>query len=338
MRKWIRVIFITLLLAGGATVCVIRWQAWFGMPDEPVWTGDTLDYVFPNLSVQRSNSVAVYQSEGRSISPQDDLTILILGDIHNRLTRADYDTLAARVPNAQAIIQVGDWLERGQFYYRQLLLREWTNSALYGLPVVSCPGNHEYTKGLGKHISPIWEQTFDHPHNGPIDVPGASYYVDLPQVRCIVIDTNPLVRTVNITRTITWLRRTMNEAGDRFIVVIMHHPVLSACKGRFNPQIYAAFRHVLKDADLVLAGHDHSYMRSGHFVVLNTGGKIKPQHDHLIADVTDSVPVYAILQCNGLTAKRSNSASGLTGEAGLTFTVHRLDDGTEIDSLHVQHD
>ena len=47
MRKWIRVILITLLLAGGATVCVIRWQAWFGMPDEPVWTGDTLDYVFP---------------------------------------------------------------------------------------------------------------------------------------------------------------------------------------------------------------------------------------------------------------------------------------------------
>lgn len=308
MRKWIRVILITLLLAGGATVCIIRWQAWFGMPDEPVWTGDTLDYVFP--------------------SPTDGQTILILGDIHNRLTRTDYDTLASRVPDAQAIIQVGDWLERGQFYYRQLLLREWTNSALYGLPVVSCPGNHEYTKGLGKHISPIWEQTFDHPHNGPIDVPGASYYVDLPQVRCIVIDTNPLVRTVNITRTITWLRRTMNEAGDRFIVVIMHHPVLSACKGRFNPQIYAAFRHVLKDADLVLAGHDHSYMRSGHFVVLNTGGKIKPQHDHLIADVTDSVPVYGVLTTENLQSTIYN----------LQFNVYRLDDNTLIDSLHVQHD
>ena len=278
------------------------------MPDEPVWTGDTLDYVFP--------------------SPKDGQTILILGDIHNRLTRSDYDTLAARVPDAQAIIQVGDWLERGQFYYRQLLLREWTNSALYGLPVVSCPGNHEYTKGLGKHISPIWEQTFDHPHNGPIDVPGASYYVDLPQVRCIVIDTNPLVRTVNITRTITWLRRTMNEAGDRFIVVIMHHPVLSARKGRFNPQIYAAFRHVLKEADLVLAGHDHSYMRSGHFVVLNTGGKIKPQHDHLIADVTDSVPVYGVLTTENLQSSISN----------LQFNVYRLDDNTLIDSLHVQHD
>lgn len=308
MRKWIRVILITLLLAGGATVCVIRWQAWFGMPDEPVWTGDTLDYVFP--------------------CPTDGQTILVMGDIHNRLTRTDYDTLASRVPDAQAIIQVGDWLERGQFYYRQLLLREWTNSALYGLPVVSCPGNHEYTKGLGKHISPIWEQTFDHPHNGPIDVSGASYYVDLPQVRCIVIDTNPLVRTVNITRTITWLRRTMNEAGDRFIVVIMHHPVLSACKGRFNPQIYAAFRHVLKDADLVLAGHDHSYMRSGHFVVLNTGGKIKPQHDHLIADVTDSVPVYGVLTTENLQSTIYN----------LQFNVYRLDDNTLIDSLHVQHD
>ena len=91
MRKWIKFIVLMLLLAGGAILCAIRWQAWFGMPPEPQWTGDTIDYVFP------------YPSEGT--------TILMLGDIHNRLTQTDYDTLAARVPEADAVAQIRDWSE-----------------------------------------------------------------------------------------------------------------------------------------------------------------------------------------------------------------------------------
>ena len=307
MRKWIRTIVIMLLLAGGAVICAIRWQAWFSMPAEPTWTGDTIDYVFP------------YPAEGT--------TVLVLGDIHNRFMQADYDSLAARVPAADAVAQTGDWMERGQEYYRQELLREWTNSALMGLPIIACPGNHEYSKGIYKTISPVWERTFDHPHNGPAEVPGVSYYVDLPQVRFIIIDTNPLVRLVDLTRTLTWLRSTMNTAEDRFIVVMMHHPVLSAGKGRYNPLIYAAFRHALRDADLVLAGHDHSYMRREHFMVLNTAGKPKPQQMPFIPDVTDTVPVYGILQLQTIDHLSQ-----------MRLTIHRLNDGMAIDSLYVKHD
>ena len=109
MRRWIRIIFISLLLAGGAVLCIVRWQAWFGMPAEPQWTGDTLRYVFP--------TPLAYSQQW---SEQEDYTILVLGDIHNRLTRADYDTLAARVPQADALAQAGDWMDRGQEYYYQL--------------------------------------------------------------------------------------------------------------------------------------------------------------------------------------------------------------------------
>ena len=307
MRKWIKFIILMILLAGGAVLCAIRWQAWFGMPPEPTWTGDTIDYTFP------------YPIEGT--------TILILGDIHNHLMQADYDTLAARVPDIDAVAQAGDWLERGQEYYRQILLREWTNSALMGLPVIACPGNHEYSKGLHKTISPVWERTFDHPHNGPVDVPGVSYFVDLPQVRFIIIDTNPLVRLVDLTRTLTWLRQTMNTADDRFIVVLMHHPVLSVGKGRYNPLIYSAFRHALGDADLVIAGHDHSYMRRTPFVVLNAAGKPKPQQPVFEPEVTDTVPVYGVLTSQIINQKSQ-----------MRFTVHRMNDGAQIDSLYVIHD
>ena len=301
MRRWLNILFWTLLLAGGVVLCAVRWQAWFGTPPEPKWTGDTIHYTMP---------CPLHPLTPSSIHP---LTILVLGDIHNHLTRADYDTLAARVPDVDVIAQTGDWLDRGQEYYYQLLLREWTASGLYGKPVIACPGNHEYSKGLPKTLSPVWQEAFGEETN---------YYIDFPTMRFIVIDTNPLVRLVNITRTLTWLRQAMYTAEDRYIVVMMHHPVLSPAKGRFNPLIYAAFRHALGEADLVLAGHDHSYMRHTPFVVLNTAGKPKPQLLGFPAEVTNTVPVYGIL----------------TVQENLRFTVHRLDDGTQIDSLYVTHD
>lgn len=310
MKRTLKYILIFALLAGGAVLCAIRWKAWFEMPAEYKWTGDTLDYVIPYPS-------------GDSIH-----TFLILGDVHSHLMRADFDTLAARVPDIDAVVQVGDFLDRGYTYYQQLFLREWTHSALYGLPVITCPGNHEYSKGLNKCLSEVWTATFDHPHNGPVGVPGASYYVDMPSVRFIVIDTNPLARMVHFTRTLTWMRQAMNTAHEKFIVVLMHHPVLSAAKGRCNPLLYTAFRHALGDADLVLAGHDHSYMRLTPFVVLNTAGSAKTQRSLPLAQMTDTVPVYGVLKMDTL------SASG----SCLQFNVYRLDDATLIDSLYVKHD
>lgn len=308
MRKWIKILLPILLLAGGAILCAIRWQAWFGMPAEPKWNGETSDYTFPAFE--------------QDTTPQS-LDVLVLGDIHSKLTRADYDTLAARVPQTDLVVQTGDWMERGQTYYQQLLLREWTNSQLYGLPVIASPGNHEYSKGLHKTLSPAWEETIEHPQNGPVGVPGAHYYVDLPQVRFIVIDTNPLNRLLYLTRTLTWLQELQKGAGDRYIVVLMHHPVLSVGKGRANPLIYSAFRHALGQADLVLAGHDHSYMRQTPFVVLNTAGKTKSQRTHLHAQVNDTIPVYGVISVKPDT---------------MSFKVYSLDHNSLIDSFDVIHD
>lgn len=307
MRKWIRIIVITLLLAGGIVLCAIRWQAWFGMPAEPKWTGDTLRYILPEPAPSEEGQV----------------TALVLGDIHSRFSRTDYDTLAARVPDAQLVLQTGDWMDRGQYYYFQLLLREWTASKLCGLPVIACPGNHEYSKGLPRRLSPLWDETFMHPLNGPEGVPGASHWLDIAHARVIVIDTNPLNRLMYLTRTLTWLRQTMYDADGRFIIVLMHHPVLSTAKGRFNTLIYTAFRRALGDADLVLAGHDHGYMRRAPFVVLNAAGTPKPQRTIENADVADSVFVYGVLTLDS---------------AALDLRIHRFDDGTVLDSLHVIHD
>jgi hypothetical protein len=144
-------------------------------------------------------------------------------------------------------------------------------------------------------------------------------------MRVIVIDTNPLVRAVYVTRTLTWLRRVMKEAGDRYVVVMMHHPVLSVAKGRFNSLIYATFRHALSEVDLAVAGHDHSYMRRTPFVVLNASGKGKEQRYHFQPQVTDTAQTYSVLHVpyNGV---------------NMTFKTYRRSDGQVIDSLYVCHD
>lgn len=322
MRKWVYIIIATLLLAAGTLLCVFRWQAWFGMPDEPIWTGDTLTRSFPTFADDSvSGFVSTPNGWQDTISP-DTLNILLLGDIHNRLTQADYDSLAVRVPQAEIVAQVGDWLDRGYNYYYQFFLREYTPTALSVLPVINCPGNHEYTKGLDKHIAEQWADWFPQRKNGPV-VPGETYYVDFPNLRFIVIDTNPLDRLVYLTRTLTWLREAMYSADGRFVVVMMHHPVLPAGKNRFCPLIYATFRYSLSQADLVISGHDHSYLRRTPFVVLNSAGKLKPQQALYSCDCASTEPVYGQIAIE---------------QSQMTLTVHRLSDGAAIDSLHVTHD
>ncbi len=316
MRRWIKIIVPIVLLAGGAIICAIRWQAWFGMPAEPQWRGEEMNFVFPAFEQD---------------STPESLDILVLGDIHSQLTSADYDSLATRVPQADIVAQAGDWMERGQHYYQQLLFREWTHSALANIPVISCPGNHEYSKGLHKTLSPLWSETFTYPANGPKAVPGASYFVDLPHLRFIVIDTNPLNRLVYLTRTLTWLREVQKEAQDRYVVVMMHHPVLSVGKGRSNPLIYSAFRRALGEADLVIAGHDHSYMRHTPFVVLNTAGKPKQQRKHIYAEVSDTIPVYGVLTV------ADDQPSIIHHQSPMVFRVFSLKDGELLDSLYVDH-
>jgi hypothetical protein len=58
-----------------------------------------------------------------------------------------------------------------------------------------------------------------------------------------------------------WLKKTLLDAGKKFTIVMMHHPVYSTAEGRFNPFIWLAFHGVMREADVVFSGHDHNYAR-----------------------------------------------------------------------------
>ena len=251
MRRWIGWIIILCILAGGATTCAIRWEAWFGNPPEPEYNKPIIAHqfiTFDNDSV--SNALQ-----------RDTLSFLLLGDIHNSLTNSDMSLLSERHPDIQFWAQMGDWMERPYLCYEQMMYQSLLGTRLDSLPIVAIPGNHEYLKGVVKTLPEHWKTIFPNPQNGPARFLGTTYYVDFPQLRLIALDTDGLHRVSDYTQVAFWLKNTLRNAGKKFTVVMMHHPVYSFAQGRSNPLMWLAFHSAMREADVVFSGHDHNYAR-----------------------------------------------------------------------------
>ena len=239
------------LLAGGATVCAIRWEAWFGNPPEPEWTGEKITHQFITM-----NNDSVLRALQR-----DTLSFLLLGDIHNSLTNDQMIVLSERHSDIQFWAQMGDWMERPYMYYEQMMYQSLLGTRFDSLPIVAIPGNHEYLKGIVKNLPNHWKTIFPNPQNGPARFLGTTYYVDFPHLRLIALDTDGLHRMSDYTQVAFWLKQSLTNAKDKHTVVIMHHPVFSTAQGRQNPLIWLSFYGILREADVVFSGHDHNYAR-----------------------------------------------------------------------------
>ena len=251
MKKIIGWIIGLCLLAGGATVCAIRWQAWFGNPPEPKYNEPIIAHQFTTMD----NDSVLHALQC------DTLSFLLLGDIHNSLTNTEMSLLSERHPDIQFWAQTGDWMERPYLYYEQMMYQSLLGTRLDSLPIVAIPGNHEYLKGLVKTLPEHWQEIFPNPQNGPARFLGTSYYVDFPHLRLIAVDTDGLNRVSDYTQVAFWLKQTLRNAGDKFTIVMMHHPVYSTAEGRSNPLMWLAFHSAMREADVVFSGHDHNYAR-----------------------------------------------------------------------------
>ncbi|MBQ7191527.1 MAG: metallophosphoesterase [Paludibacteraceae bacterium] len=273
MRRWVRYTTLIIVLTGVTLLCYIRWNAWFGNPPEKEWTQDTIDFRFNTFANDSLEGFVCYDRCWYDTLSADTLRFILLGDVHNGVDSTLWHTIYDRHPNIDFYAQLGDFLERGYFYYYQQMAHELQGTPFAQLPIIATPGNHEYRKGLVRRLPPEWHRWFSNPQNGPHRFLGTTYYVDFASLRFIVIDTNGLQRLSDYTAVLTWLNKTIKEAGDRFTVVMMHHPVHSSAVGRQNVPIYLTFQHALKKADLVFSGHDHNYNRRLPFVGVNSAKK-----------------------------------------------------------------
>ena len=300
MRRWVGWILFLCLLAGGVTLCAIRWEAWFGNPAEPTWTEEKIDYQFTTMT---NDSVL------RALQ-RDTLSFLLLGDIHNSLSHQQLASLRSRHANIEFWAQLGDWMERPYFYYEQMLYQSLVGTGIDSLPIVAIPGNHEYLKGIVKTLPERWKSIFPNPQNGPKRFLGTSYFVDFPHLRLIALNTDGLHWMSDYTQTAFWLKKVLREAGDKFTIVMMHHPVYSTAEGRSNPLIWLAFHGPLREADIVFSGHDHNYARRTEhykarfwkkeeptiFIATNASTKVYPVKDKVRYDSSFfGEPVYHLL-------------------------------------------
>ncbi len=125
---------------------------------------------------------------------------------------------------------------------------------------------------------------------------GRNYVVRRNGVRFVMVDSNDLRWD--------WLRRALiAEQGDRWTVVVFHHPVFSSGEHGstpgFRPGLPRMFRR--RGVDLVLNGHDHNYeatreLRGIRYVVTGGGGASIRACGPLIAQSQTCVARYHFLE------------------------------------------
>lgn len=298
--KWVKSILITIILVGGVVFCAVRWNAWFANPAEPEFVGDTLTCHFHTFGEDSIPGFVPTANGWQDIVCPDTLQFVLLGDVHNAIDSIQWVKLAERHPQIDFYAQLGDFMERCYFFYAQQLYHQLNGTHFNQLPVVACPGNHEYTKGIVRTLPDEWHQMFVNPLNGPQRFLGSTYYVDFPTLRLVVIDTNGLQSLSDFTIVHTWTMQALKSAGDRFRIVMMHHPVYSTAQGRQNVRVNLTFRSLATEADLIFSGHDHNYARQLPFVSTNSTNKFHQPKD-------PAVPSYATEQLYELITVTSDS-------------------------------
>lgn len=319
MKRHIGWIVVLVLLTGGAVLCIVRWNAWFSNPPEPTWEGKALDIRFHTFG---RDTVPGFRWNGtcwEDTVTKDTLRFVVLGDVHNNVDSVQWENMAHRHTGIDFYAQLGDFMERGYWYYAQSLFQELEGTPFECLPLINCPGNHEYRKGVVRRLPDMWKTMFVHPDNGPKRFAGTTYFVDFPNLRFIVLDTNTLQKLSDYTVLCTWLKQVIDGAAGRFTVVIMHHPVYSCGVGRQNTVVYASLMHALQTADLVFAGHDHNYARRLPFVDTNSAKKFYlHQLDDDFTRVGSGVQLYELLTLVGDT---------------LTMETYLMDGGEKYDEV-----
>lgn len=160
-------------------------------------------------------------------------------------------------PQAAFLLHAGDLVNTansdrdwGEWFYSG----GWINRTM---PSIATPGNHEYSKGeLSRH----WRTVFALPENGPQGLEETVYSFVYQSTRVVSLNSNKM-----LDEQAKWLDRLLQENKARWTIVTMHHPIFSTAKDRDNTKIRETFQPLFDKykVDLVLAGHDHTYGRTG---------------------------------------------------------------------------
>lgn len=199
-------------------------------------------------------------------------SFIYLGDSQNRI-RSQVSRVMRQAwrdaPDARLVIHAGDLVntrtgidddEWGEWFHAG-------GASLAMTPNLPAAGNHEYDKRVDDTydaLSPHWSAQFPVPRNGVASLPASTYYVDVMDVRFIVLDSTAALELGQVETQSAWLEEVLKAGDSLWTVVVHHHPMMSVTAGRDNAPLRDHWQPLFErhGVDLVLQGHDHAYGRA----------------------------------------------------------------------------
>jgi hypothetical protein len=200
-------------------------------------------------------------------------SFIYVGDAQNRI-RSQVARVVRQAwgdaPRARLLVHAGDLVNSRDGSHDDEW-GEWFHAGGFPLamiPSLPAAGNHEYVKsadGAYAGLGPHWSAHVAVPANGVEGLESTTYFTDLGGVRFVVVDTLSALEDGTAPAQARWLERVLPDHGQRWTVVVQHHPMHSLSQGRDNPLLREHWQPLYErhGVDLVLQGHDHAYGRGG---------------------------------------------------------------------------
>jgi hypothetical protein len=206
------------------------------------------------------------QSEWYSFNvanPDTAFTFVYLGDIQdtiNGITDSFVSHIRSLQPRAAFWVLGGDIIERPQDRYWNEYFTSM-DSVSQTIPIIACPGNHEYVKGITRKLENRFIYTFSYFIESQYKE-HAVFDLRYGNTAIITLDSNRDPWTLFSQR--SWFKEALERAQDaEWKIVVIHHPIHSIRGKMNNFVVRTMFNSLISEygVDLVLQGHEHGYAR-----------------------------------------------------------------------------
>jgi len=198
-----------------------------------------------------------------SVSSDNNFRFVYIGDIQDTIggvTKNFFSLINRREKDAAFWVLGGDVIERPHDGYWNEYYTSM-DSISQTMPVIACPGNHEYIKGISGKL----EERFVYNFSYFLDSRSAGNTVSVTRygdAAIITLDSNRDTWTLLSQR--NWLKQTLQKVKDaKWKIVVLHHPIYSVRGKLRHFFIRNLFDPLIREygVDIVLQGHEHCYAR-----------------------------------------------------------------------------
>lgn len=197
-------------------------------------------------------------------APDDDQTefsFMYMGDVQRSFEEwsNNFNRIISNNPKVRFTLLAGDFVNesKDRSQYDQLFSK--ATNAFATTAFMPAMGNHDVERSGEK----LYKAIYTLPENGT-KKKEEDYWFRYGSALFLVLNSNRGILGFGLRDQAEWIKNVIEENPTPWIILSFHHPIWSSDPDRDNKKLREAFMPVLEEygVDLVLNGHDHSYMRT----------------------------------------------------------------------------